>query len=112
MRDYCRRPATPTVPFVATTSDRRGMFERSSCVIVVDEILERGVQERGPEAVVLHLPKRLIGRPAVLDHPIDGGHDAGAMAASLTMNVDRLVRRVVHQFEKLRDRLRRRLGMS
>ena len=45
------------------------MFERSSCrVAVVDEILERGVQERGPEAVVLHLPIRLIG--SIFEDPL------------------------------------------
>src|SRR5438552_4997648 len=61
---------------IRSTRDVRAIELR---VVVVDEILERGVQEQGPAALVLHLPIRLIasifedplgligGRPTSLD---------------------------------------------
>src|SRR5947209_4455163 len=77
-------------------------------VIAVDEILEFGMQEVGPELVLLHLRERLVGRPVLVSHAIDRRHHPCTMPASLAVHVDRLVRRILDQFQELRDFRRRR----
>src|SRR5580765_2265009 len=71
--------------------------------IAVDEFLEFRVQEVGPELVLLHFFECLIGSPAILRHPIGGGHHPGAMAASNAVNVDGLTRRIIHNFQELSE---------
>src|SRR3989442_3138307 len=68
-------------------------------VIAVDEILEFGMKEVGPELVLLHFRERLVGRPTLVGHAIDRGHQARAMPAALAVHVYRLVRRILDQIQ-------------
>lgn len=68
---------------------------------VVNKALEFGVQEVRSEFVLLHFLKRLICVPSIFRHAIDRRHDARAMFSSHAVDVNRLVRRIFHQGEKL-----------
>src|SRR5437764_8197829 len=59
--------------------------------VIVDVILERAVAEAAFKIVLLHLGVGLIGRPLIVGDAVDGGHRAGAVAASVTVNEDRLI---------------------
>src|SRR5688572_24535018 len=66
-----------------------------------DVLLELGMEEVGTELVLLHLPERLLRRPAVIGHPIGSGHHARAMLAADTVHVDWSAVRVIDDGEEL-----------
>ena len=108
-------PTSPT--FLSLPGNLGGLDRRKDAgcrrnlwMIPVHEALEFRVEEIRPELELLHLGKRLIARQtSVAGHAIDSGHDAGAMTATDAVHVDRLLRGVVDDFQKLRQLRRRRL---
>jgi hypothetical protein len=72
--------------------------------VVVDELLELGVQKIRSKFVLLHFRECARGVPAVVRHAIDGRHDAGPMASSDAVDVDGLIDRIgydLHEFREL-----------
>src|SRR5262245_39284741 len=55
------------------------------------------------EVELLHFVVSPIGCPTIVRHSIDGGHYPRAMASSLAMHEHRLIGRIVHQLQELRD---------
>src|SRR5262245_52270974 len=51
--------------------------------------------------VLLHLAVSLIDAPPIMSHSIDRGHRAGPVPASVAMNENGLVGRIVDQLQKL-----------
>src|ERR1700754_1546229 len=66
--------------------------------VVVNVIFERAVAKAAFEVVLLHLGIGLIGCPPVVRHPVERRHRAGAVAAAVTMDEDRLIGRIVDKF--------------
>ena len=70
------------------------------------EIADKGFHRGVPEAVKaeeIHFFHRLIGRPFVDGHAIDGGEHAGAIVAEVAVDEDFLPRIVTEEREKLDD---------
>src|SRR5262245_45886951 len=88
------------------SGDRCGVcYDGPSGPIAVYELLEFRMEKIRPELVTLHFAESPLCVPAILLHAIDRCHDARTMSTALAVDIDRLLRGVVHDLEKLGELL-------
>jgi hypothetical protein len=69
-------------------------------VIPVHELLELRVQEISAELELLHFLEGLISGPLVMRDAIGRSHHTGAMPSASAVDVNRLIRGIVHKLQE------------